>query len=42
MKEFNGVFDKLMQDFRDGATGDTLVIVHRIWDHLEGLRESLL
>ena len=40
VKEFNGVFDKLMQEFRDSATGDTLVVVHRIWDHLEELRES--
>ncbi|KAF8342414.1 WD40 repeat-like protein [Amanita rubescens] len=41
VKEFNGVFDKLMQEFRDGAIGDTLVVVHRIWDHFEGLPEDL-
>ena len=39
VKSFNDVFDKLMQEFRNSATGDTLVVVHRIWDHLEGLRE---
>ncbi len=31
VKEFNGVFDKLMQEFRDSAIGNTLVVVHRIW-----------
>ena len=40
IKDFNSIFDKLMQEFRDGAVGDTLVIVHRIWEHLEALRES--
>ena len=38
VKEFNGVFDKLMQEFRDNAEANTLVVVHWIWDHLEGLR----
>ena len=31
---YNDVFDKLLRDFRDGAAGDTLVVVHRIWKDL--------
>ena len=38
-KDFNSIFNKLMQEFRDSAVGDTLVIVHRIWEHLEALHE---
>jgi hypothetical protein len=26
-----------MQQFRNGAAGDTLVVVHRIWEDIEGL-----
>ena len=40
---YNDVFNKLLQDFRDRATGDTLVVVHRIWEDLtkiDDLRES--
>lgn len=40
LKIFNTNFDKLLQDFRDRATGDTLVTVHRIWGRLESLRET--
>jgi hypothetical protein len=40
VKEYNGIFDKLMQEFRDSATGDMLVVVYRNWDHLEGMCES--
>ena len=39
---YNDAFDKLLQDFRDRATGDTLVVVHRIWEDLtkvDDLRE---
>jgi hypothetical protein len=36
VKNYNAVFDKLLQQFRDRAVGDTLVIVHRI---LEGMRD---
>ena len=41
---YNNVFDKLLRDFRDRATGDTLVVVHRIWKDLapklDDLRKS--
>jgi len=41
---YNDVFDKLLQEFRDRAAGDTLVVVHRIWEDLapkvNDLRES--
>jgi hypothetical protein len=26
-----------MQEFRDEAVGDTLVVVHRIWEHVGDL-----
>ena len=42
---YNDVFDKLLQEFRDRAAGDTLVVVHRIWEDLtkvDDLRESFL
>ena len=35
---YNDVFDKLLQKFRDSAAGDTLVVVHRIWEKVEDLR----
>ena len=42
---YNDVFDKLLQEFRDRAAGDTLVVVHRIWEDLtrkfDDLGESL-
>jgi len=34
VQEYNDVFDKLLQEFRDRAAGDTLVVVHRIWKDL--------
>jgi len=41
---YNDAFDKLLQEFRDRAAGDTLVIVHRIWKDVapkvDDLRES--
>ena len=40
---YNDVFDKLLQEFRDRAAADTLVVVHRIWEDLtkiDDLRES--
>ena len=44
MQRYNNVFDKLLQEFRDRAAGDTLVVVHRIWEDLapkvDDLRES--
>ena len=43
MQDYSDVFDKLLQDFRDKAAGDTLVVVHRIWEDLtkiDDLRES--
>ena len=40
MQDYNDVFDKLLQDFRDGAVGDTLVVVHRIWEEVDDLRAS--
>ena len=42
---YNDVFDNLFQEFRDRAAGDTLVVVHRIWEDLtkiDDLRESFL
>ena len=45
MQDYNDIFDKLLQDFRDRAAGDTLVVVHRIWEDLvpkvDDLREFL-
>ena len=44
VQDYNDVFDKLLQEFRDRAAGDTLVVVHRIWEDLapklDELRES--
>ncbi|KAF8157858.1 hypothetical protein B0H34DRAFT_768765, partial [Crassisporium funariophilum] len=37
VKRYNGVFDELLQQFRDRAAGDTLVVVHRIWESMKGL-----
>ena len=34
VQDYSDVFDKLLQDFRDRAAGDTLVVVHRIWEDL--------
>jgi len=34
VQDYNGIFDKLLQEFRDRAAGDTLVVVHRIWKDL--------
>jgi len=34
VQDYNNVFEKLLQEFRDRAAGDTLVVVHRIWDDL--------
>ena len=31
-QDYNDVFDKLLQEFRDRAAGDALVVVHRIWE----------
>lgn len=31
---YNATFDDLMEDFRNGATRETLVVVHRIWEVL--------
>ena len=44
VQRYNDVFNKLLQDFRDKAAGDTLVVMHRIWEDLvpkvDDLRES--
>lgn len=44
VRNYNNVFDELMQQFRNKAAGDTLVVVHRIWEGIEGLeiRGSIL
>lgn len=39
---YNDVFDELRQQFLDRATGDTLVVVHRIWKGLEDLGKIFL
>ena len=46
VQDYNDVFDKLLQGFRDRAVGNTLVVVHRIWEDLapkvDDLRGSFL
>ena len=37
VRNYNDVFDELMQQFRNRATGDTLLVVHRIWEGIKGL-----
>jgi hypothetical protein len=37
VRKYNDVFDELMQQFRNRAAGDTLVVVHRIWEGIKGL-----
>jgi hypothetical protein len=34
VKCYNDIFDELLQQFRDKAVGNTLVVVHRIWEDL--------
>ena len=34
VKCYNDIFDQLLQQFRDKAASDTLVVVHRIWEGL--------
>ena len=34
---YNNVFDELLQQFRDRAAGDTLVVVHRIWEGMKAI-----
>ena len=34
VKCYNDIFDELLQQFRDKAAGNTLVVVHRIWESL--------
>ena len=44
VQDYNDVLDKLWQEFSHRAAGDTLVVVHRIWEDLapivNDLRES--
>jgi len=44
VQDYNDVFDGLLQEFDHRAAGDTLVVVHRIWEDLapkvDDLRES--
>jgi len=35
VRDYNKVFDDLLQQFRNRATSDTLVAVHRIWEDLK-------
>ena len=37
VRKYNSVFDELLQQFRNRAAGDTLVVVHRIWEGIKGL-----
>lgn len=37
VQNYNAVFDQLLQQFRDRAAGDTLVVVHRIWEGMKDL-----
>jgi hypothetical protein len=38
---YNAVFEDLLQEFRDNAVKDTLVVVHRIWTNVESLDENV-
>ena len=35
VRTYNNAFDSLLQQFRDRATRDTLVVVHRIWEDVK-------
>ena len=37
VQTYNSVFDELLQKFRDRAAGDTLIVVHRIWEDMNAL-----
>ena len=37
VREYNNVYDELLQQFRNRAAGDTLVVVHRIWKSIKDL-----
>jgi hypothetical protein len=41
VKSYNDIFDELLQQFRDKAVGNTLVVVHRIWERALGLKVVL-
>ena len=40
VRTYNNTFEELMQQIRDRATRDTLVVVHRIWEDLTTLGNS--
>jgi len=35
VRTYNNAFDSLLQQFRDRATRDTVVVVHRIWEDVK-------
>ena len=37
VQSYMDVFDGLMRQFHDRAAGDTLVVVHRIWEGMKDL-----
>jgi len=37
MQTYNDVFDELRQQFLCRAVGDTVIVVHRIWEKVERL-----
>ncbi|PPQ93483.1 hypothetical protein CVT25_008477, partial [Psilocybe cyanescens] len=37
VKNYNNVFDGLLEEFRDNAAADTLVVVHRVWEGVKGM-----
>ncbi|PPQ90302.1 hypothetical protein CVT25_013271 [Psilocybe cyanescens] len=37
VENYNNVFDGLLEEFRDNAAADTLVIVHRVWEGVKGM-----
>lgn len=37
VRNYSNVFDELLQQFRDRAAGDTLVVVHRIWEGMKSI-----
>ena len=35
LRTYNNALDSLLQQFRDRATQDTVVVVHRIWEDVK-------
>jgi hypothetical protein len=37
VQQYNSAFDQLLRNFHDRAAGNTLVVVHRIWEDMNAL-----